>query len=147
MKRTNFRYNKRGLVSCDLHHPEYGIVPNGLTEEQSQEVIDSGVDIAEYIEPVKTIEQLQSEAVSAMESIVLAECRSGTGKLYFSNLNSAARHQSELIQPDSEIRDRAISLLQWDIAMDAYALSVVFSIESGGDIPTIESFIEGMPKI
>jgi hypothetical protein len=143
----NFRYNRLGSIDCDIDHPDHGVIPTTLSEKNSIAVINSGVDIAKYIQPVKTIEQLQNQAVSAMESIVLAECRSGTGKLYFSDLNSAARHSSELIQPDSEIRDRAISLLQWDIAMDAYALSVVFSIESGGDIPTIESFIEGMPRI
>jgi hypothetical protein len=118
-----------------------------IKPEDEQALIDSGVDISEYIEPVKTIEQLQSEAISAMALAVIAECKSGTGKLYFSDLNSAARHSSELIQPDAEIRARAISLLQWDIAIDAYALSVVFDIESGGDIPTIEAFITGLPAI
>jgi hypothetical protein len=143
----NFKLNSIGSIDCEINHKSMGWIPTTLNLKESQKVINSGVDIAEYIEPVKTIKQLQGEAVSAMESIVLSECRSGTGKLYFSDLNSAARHSSELIQPDAEIRARAISLLQWDIAIDAYALSVVFDIESGGEIPTIETFIVGLPAI
>jgi hypothetical protein len=143
----SYNYTRLNLIEFKEIHNENSFTHGLIKPEDEKELIDSGVDIVAYVEPVKTIEQLQGEAVSAMESIVLAECRSGTGKLYFSDLNSAARHSSELIQPDAEIRDRAIRLLQWDIAMDAYALSVVFSIESGGDIPTIESFIAGMPRI
>ena len=104
------------------------------------------LDDAKIKQP-KTLKQLQQEAVSAMASVVIAECRSGTGKLYFSDLNSAARHANELIQPDAEIRARAVQLLQWDVSIDAYALEVVFSIEQGGEVPTIESFIAGLPKI
>lgn len=143
----DFRYNAIGTVDCDIDHPAYGWIPTTLSEKESQKLIDSGVEIAPYIEPIKTLDQLQQEAVAAMASIVVAECRSGTGKLYFSDLNSAQRHSNELIQTDAEIRARALQLLQWDIAIDAYALDVVFSIEQGGEVPTLESFIAGLPKI
>lgn len=108
---------------------------------------DDWIEIAPYIEPTKTLEQLQKEAVSAMAATVMLECRSGTGKLYFSDLNSAARHANELIQPDAEIRARAIQLLSWDIAIDAYALEVLFNIEQGGEVPTLEAFIAGLPTL
>jgi protein tyrosine phosphatase (PTP) superfamily phosphohydrolase (DUF442 family) len=138
----------------------YALIQNGKVVQIQPNEQDKFIKVADgihcgmtyngtaFTQPVvvKTIEQLQAEAISAMEIVVITECRSGTGKLYFKDLNSAARHSSE-IQTDSEIRDRAVSLLKWDIAIDAYALSVVFDIESGGDIPTIESFIEGLPKI
>ncbi|MEH6451345.1 MAG: hypothetical protein V7765_21970 [Oleispira sp.] len=143
----NFIFNRFGLIDCDIESDKYGEIPTTLTEDETKAVIDSGVEIAPYVEPVKTLEQLQQEAVSVMASIVIAECRSGTGKLYFSDLNSAARHSSAEIQPDAEIRDRAIQLLQWDIAIDAYALDVLFSIEEGGDTPAIEEFIAGLPTV
>ena len=121
---------------------------NGLIKvADEKDLIDSGVEISPYVEPVKTLGQLQDEAIAAMSATVIAECRSGTGKLYFSDLNSAARHSSAEIQPDAEIRERAIKLLKWDIAIDAYALEVVFSIEQGGVVLTLESFIAGLPKL
>jgi aspartate carbamoyltransferase regulatory subunit len=141
-----YNYTKENRIEFKEVHSEDSFTQGLIKIKDEQALINSGVDIAEYIKPVKTINQIQDEAISAMESIVIAECRSGTGKLYFKDLNSAARHSSE-IQTDSEIRDRAVSLLKWDIAIDAYALSVVFDIENGGDIPTIESFIAGLPKI
>ena len=143
----NFKYNRFNTVDCEINHTIHGWIPTTLTEEESQKVIDSGIEIAPYVEPVKTLEQLQNEAVAAMDATVITECRSGAGKLYFSDLNSAARHSSAEIQPDAEIRDRAIKLLKWDIAIDAYALEVVFGIEQGGAVTTLESFIAGLPTI
>lgn len=144
----NFSYNSFGTIDCEIEIPGLeGFHPTTLSIEESQKVIDSGTDIAPYVEPVKTLDQLQNEAIAAMDAAVIAECRSGTGKLYFSDLNSAARHSNELIQPDAEIRARAVQLLQWDIAIDAYALDVVFSIEQGGAVPTLESFIAGLPAV
>tara|TARA_R110000850_G_scaffold132460_1_gene253523 strand:- start:271 stop:708 length:438 start_codon:yes stop_codon:yes gene_type:complete len=144
---TTYAYTKERRIEFMKIHSEDSYSQGFIKPENEQAIIDSGVEIVAYIHQVKTIEQLQSEAISAMALAVTAECKSGTGKLYFSDLNSAARHSSELIQPDAEIRARAISLLQWDIAIDAYALSVVFDIESGGEIPTIEAFIAGLPTI
>ena len=144
---NDFKYNKLGTIDCYVKHPKYGVIPTTLNDEESQKVIDSGVEIASYIEPVKTLEQLQQEAVSAMSSVVIAECRSGTGKLYFSDLNSASIYANAAIQPDAEIYDRAVQLLKWNFAIDAYALDVVFSIEQGGEVPTLESFIAGLPKL
>ena len=142
-----YRFNRIGTIDELVSSEKYGDIWRTASAEDSREVIDSGVEIAPYVEPVKTLEQLQNEAVAAMDATVITECRSGTGKLYFSDLNSAARHSSAEIQPDAEIRDRAIKLLKWDIAIDAYALEVVFSIEQGGVVPTLESFIAGLPKL
>lgn len=107
---------------------------------------DDWSELAPYIAPVKTIGQLQDEAVSVMASAIREECRSGTGKLYFSNIESAAMYTS-VIQEDAEIRARAEELMLWSFAIDTYALSIVFDIDEGGDIPTIEEFIAGMPTI
>ena len=142
-----YRFNRIGTIDELVSSEKYGDIWRTASEEDSREVIDSGVEIAPYVEPVKTLEQLQNEAVAAMDATVITECRSGTGKLYFSDLNSAARHSSAEIQPDAEIRERAIKLIKWDIAIDAYALEVVFSIEQGGVVPTLESFIAGLPKL
>ena len=142
-----YKYTKEGGIGFIETHSEDSQTNGFIKQIDEQELIDSGVAIAPYIEPVKTLEQLQDESVAAMDAAVIAECRSGTGKLYFSDLNSAARHSSAEIQPDAEIRDRAIKLLKWDIAIDAYALEVVFSIEQGGEVPTLESFIAGLPKL
>lgn len=89
---------------------------------------------------------LQDEAVAVMASAILKECRSGTGKLYFSNIESAAMYTSA-IQKDAEIRARAEELMLWSFAIDTYALSVVFDIDEGGEVPTIEEFIAGLPTI
>lgn len=143
----NIRFNSVGTIDCDIEHKVHGLIPTTLNKEDSESIKSSGVKIAPYNAPVKTLGQLQDEAVLIMASTVIAECKSGVGKLYFSDLNSAARHSSSEIQPDAEIRERAIQLLKWDIAIDAYALSVVFDIDEGGDIPTIEEFIAGLPKL
>ena len=120
---------------------------NGFIKmEDEQALIDSGVEIAPYVEPVKTLGQLQDEAVNAMASAIQEECRSGTGKLYFSNIESAAMYTSA-IQEDAEIRARAEELMLWSFAIDTYALSIVFDIDEGGEVPTIESFIAGLPTI
>ena len=81
-----------------------------------------------------------------MSSAILAECRSGVGKLYFSNIESAAMYTS-VIQEDAEIRARAEELMLWNFAIDAYALDVLFIIDQGGDTPTIEEFIAGLPTV
>lgn len=144
----NFEMNSSGTIDCDIEiNGLEGLYKTTLSLVESQKIINSGVEIAPYVAAVKTLDQLQQEAIAAMELAVITECRSGTGKLYFSDLNSAARHTNELIQPDEEIRDRAIQLLSWDIAIDAYALDVVFSIEQGGEVPTLESFIAGLPTV
>ena len=118
----NYRYTQSGQIDCDIDHPSLGWIPTTLTELKAQSVIDSGVEIAAYVEPVKTLDQLQSEAVAAMAAAVIAECQSGTGKLYFSDLNSANMYANSAIQLDTEIHDRAVKLLQWNFAIDTYAL-------------------------
>tara|TARA_R110000851_G_scaffold69627_1_gene155930 strand:+ start:70 stop:510 length:441 start_codon:yes stop_codon:yes gene_type:complete len=145
---NNFRYNIIGTIDCDIKIEGFdGNYPNTLSSDESEKVINSGVEIAPYVAPVKTNDQLQKEAVSAMAAAVIAECRSGTGKLYFSDLNSASMYANAAIQLDTEIYDRAVQLLQWNFAIDTYALDVLFSIEEGGDIPTIEEFIDGLPTV
>lgn len=114
--------------------------------EKVQAIIDSGVEIAPYIEPVKTVEQLQAEALDAINKTVEAECQSLTGtKLYFHSLNSAARHTSPDVQPDADIRARAVRLLQWDAEIDAYCDSVLFNVSEGATMPTLDEFVAGLP--
>ena len=143
------KYNrtKSGRIQFIDKHDENSETNGFIKIQDEQALINSGVEIAPYVAPVKTLEQLQQEAVSAMASAVIAECRSGTGKLYFSDLNSASMYANAAIQLDTEIYDRAVQLLQWNFAIDAYALDVVFGIEQGGEVPTLESFIAGLPKI
>ena len=104
------------------------------------------IELPQVEKDAHQLELLQNKAVSVMAATVIAECKSGTGKLYFSNIESAAMYTSS-IQKDSEIRDRAIQLVEWGFAIDAYALSVVFDIDEGGEVPTLESFIAGLPKL
>lgn len=141
-----YKYTKEGRISFVEKHSEDSSTNGFVRLEDEQSIIDSGVEIAPYVEPVKTLDQLQDEAVLIMASTVIAECKSGTGKLYFSNIESAAMYTSS-IQKDAEIRARAVQLVEWSFSIDAYALSVVFSIEQGGEVPTIESFIAGLPKL
>lgn len=143
----NFRFNRIGTVDCDIKIKGMtGMHPTTLSAEKSDSVIDSGVEIAPYIEPVKTLEQLQQEALLAISSLIIAECQSGIGKLYFSGLDSAARHVLAEVQPDAEIRARASQLLRWDVAIDNYCDGVLFGISEGGSIPKMEDFIAGLPK-
>ena len=141
-----YEYTKEGRISFIEKHNEDSQTNGFIRLEDEQALIDSGVKIASYVAPVKTLEQLQQEAVSVMASIVIAECKSGTGKLYFSNIESAAMYTS-VIQEDAEIRARAEELMLWSFAIDTYALDVLFSIEEGGDTPTIEEFIAGLPTV
>ena len=142
----NLRYNRLGTIDCDIKHDKYGVIPTTLTAKQSQKLIDSGVEIAPYAEPVKTNDQLQAEALDVISKTVNAECQSLTGtKLYFHSLNSAARHTSPDVQPDAEIRARAVRLLQWDAEIDTYCDSVLFNISEGVTMPALDEFIAGLP--
>lgn len=142
-----YNYTKNGRIQFFKHDDNNSSTNGFVKSEDQQSLINSGVSVAPYIEPIKTLEQLQQEALAAINSIVFTECQSGAGKLYFSSLDSAARHSSELVQPDDEIRNRAIQLLKWDVAIDAYCDTVLFNIEQGGEVPTLESFIAGLPKL
>lgn len=145
---VKYNYTKEGFIQFFEQHNDESQT-NGFIRDPKKikELIDSGVEITPYTEPVKTLEQLQNEAVAAMAAAVIAECRSGTGKLYFSDLNSASMYANAAIQLDTEIYDRAVQLLKWSFAIDAYALDVVFGIEQGGEVPTLESFIAGLPTV
>jgi hypothetical protein len=57
----NLRFNIAGSVDCDIDHPKHGTIPTTFNAEESQKVIDSGVDIAEYVEPVKTLDNVRAE--------------------------------------------------------------------------------------
>lgn len=142
-----YSYTKEGLIGFHNQISADSYQQGFIDSNDVADLINSGVDIAPYIEPVKSLNQLQQEAVAAMASAVIAECRSGTGKLYFSDLNSASMYANAAIQLDTEIYDRAVQLLQWNFAIDAYALEVVFGIDQGGEVPTLEGFIAGLPKI
>lgn len=142
----NFKYNKHGTIDCVVIHEKYGAIPTTLDDKSSKELIESGVEIAPYVEPVKTVEQVQALALDAINKTVEAECQSLTGtKLYFHDLNSAARHTSPDVQPDADIRARAVRLLQWDAEIDAYCDSVLFDISEGATMPTLDEFVAGLP--
>ena len=55
------RYNSKGGIDCDIIHVVHGNIPSTLNALDSQKVIDSGVEIAPYIVPVKTNDQLIAE--------------------------------------------------------------------------------------
>ena len=141
-----YNYTKDGLIQFFRDNDDGSSTNGFIKSEDEQALIDSGVEITLYVEPVKTLGQLQDEAVSVMASAIREECRSGTGKLYFSNIESAAMYTS-VIQEDAEIRARAEELMLWSFAIDTYALSIVFDIDEGGEVPTIEEFIAGLPTI
>ena len=120
---------------------------HAVGSDKFNEIIESGFDIADYIEPSKTLDELKKLALDTIDKIVKSECRKPSNKTYFSDLNSAARHISADVQPDSDIRDRAILLLKWDVAIDAYCDDVLFSIKQGDDAPELSDFIAGLPSL
>ena len=109
---------------------------------------DDWVDIKPYIKPVKSLEQLQNEALAAIQVIVLAECRSGEGILYFSDMDSASRYDKPRFEASKPKQyARAQQLIDWDTAIDDYCDGVLFGIKEGGAIPDLDSFIAGLPKL
>jgi hypothetical protein len=126
------------------------IIPSTLSNRHYREMVEEvnrGAAIVVPYIPTKTLEELQQEALTAINGLVSAECRSGVGKLYFSDLNSAARHTSDLVQPDAEVRARAITLLKWDVLIDAYCDAELFKVQQGGEVPTLEVFLSNLPTI
>ena len=65
----NYRYNRLNTIDCDIDHDIHGVIPATLTPEESQKVIDSGVEIAAYVEPVKTNDQLIAEIDDELTSL------------------------------------------------------------------------------
>lgn len=57
----NYRFNGVGTVDCDIKHNQYGTIPTTLSVEESQALIDSGVEIASYVELVKTLGDIRQE--------------------------------------------------------------------------------------
>jgi hypothetical protein len=66
----NLRFNKFGTVDCEIDHEKYGTIPTTLDDEESKELIDSGVDIAEYIEPEKTLNDIREERTPLLKLYV-----------------------------------------------------------------------------
>ena len=65
----NFRFNKLNTIDCDIEHDVFGVIPTTLDVTKSQELIDSGVEISPYIEPVKTADQLRDEIITELASL------------------------------------------------------------------------------
>lgn len=57
----NHRYNSCGTIDCDIHHPIYGVIATTLDKNAAKNAIDSGFEIAPYVEPVKTIDDIRAE--------------------------------------------------------------------------------------
>lgn len=57
----NCRYNSKGTIDCDIDHEKYGVIPTTISDIKSQELIDSGVEIAPYAEPVRTLVDIRAE--------------------------------------------------------------------------------------
>ena len=107
----------------------------------------SWIDEAAIKQP-KTLEQLQNEALAAIKVIVLTECRSGEGILYFSDMDSASRYDKPRFKASKPKQyARAQQLIDWDTAIDDYCDGVLFGIKEGGAIPNLDSFIAGLPKL
>ena len=65
----NFRFNKLNTIDCDIEHDVFGVIPTTLDVTHSPELIDSGVEISPYIEPVKTADQLRDEIITELASL------------------------------------------------------------------------------
>tara|TARA_R110002167_G_scaffold45515_5_gene136743 strand:+ start:7592 stop:7909 length:318 start_codon:yes stop_codon:yes gene_type:complete len=65
----DFKFNKAGTIDCYINHKTLGMIPTTLAPEKSQEIIDSGVEIAPYAEPVKTTEQLRGEVIAELSAL------------------------------------------------------------------------------
>ena len=66
MNGRNFKLNSFGLIDCDINHSELGLIPTTLDEHQSRAIISSGVEIAPYVKPVKTIGNIRMERNSLL---------------------------------------------------------------------------------
>lgn len=61
MLKRGFRFNHRGTINCDVDHPRFDWIPTTLSTKESKVIIDSGAEIAPYIEPVKTLDDIRHE--------------------------------------------------------------------------------------
>ena len=57
----NYSYNILGTIDCVISHPEYGDIPTTLDDEESKKIIGLGVEIAPYVQPVKTLDDIREE--------------------------------------------------------------------------------------
>lgn len=148
MNKTYY-YDKEGFIYWVLIDGESKTtsIPAQPGADEYAEILSSGVNITPYIEPDKSIQQAQQDAFNAIQKIFIAECRSGKNELYFSDLSAASRQSSDVIQPDSLVRDRAIQLLRWEVAVDNYAQGIVYAVEETGVVPSLEEFVLGLPKL
>jgi len=65
-----YNYDKDGLIRFVEQHSEDSQT-NGFIRDPDkvQELLDSGVEIEPYVEPVKTLEQLKAEVVQELKSL------------------------------------------------------------------------------
>lgn len=65
-----YHYDKGGLVRFVEKHSEDSQTNGFIRDlEKVQELLDSGVEIAPYVEPVKTADQLKAEVVQELKSL------------------------------------------------------------------------------
>tara|TARA_R110000824_G_scaffold257939_1_gene446850 strand:+ start:1043 stop:1360 length:318 start_codon:yes stop_codon:yes gene_type:complete len=66
---NNLRFNIHRTVDCTIDHPQYGLIDTTLSNEESKVLIDSGAEIAPYVELVKTVDQLRAEVITALNGL------------------------------------------------------------------------------
>jgi hypothetical protein len=65
-----YNYDKDGLIHFVERHSEDSQTNGFIRDpERVQELLDSGVEIAPYVEPVKTADQLKAEVVQELKSL------------------------------------------------------------------------------
>ena len=66
----NFTFNKIGTIDCAIEIAGLsGFHQTTLTAESSQKVIDSGVEIAPHVKPIKTAEQLRADIEKQLSAL------------------------------------------------------------------------------
>ena len=67
-----YKYDKEGAIFWTIQNPEDSKTisrPFLSGSAEYQEIIDSGVEIAPYVEPVKTPEQLRAEVIAELVAL------------------------------------------------------------------------------
>jgi hypothetical protein len=64
-----YNYTKSGRIEFKEIHGEDSFTHGNVEPQDEQALIDSGVDIAEYIEPAKTKDELREEVKLALKAL------------------------------------------------------------------------------
>lgn len=119
-------------------HPDYQWVECDNTV--SVDDLWNGTVFTKPNQPVKTIDEVMREYTDALQLFLDKKAR----ERQYDNAISLATYTSST---NAQWKAEADAFVAWRDAVYVYALSVLDSVQQGGQQPTIDDFIAGLPAI